>query len=379
MGPFLDCHILKLSTVGISLIRNFAFYNHSFCAIIVFMRKQIIIYIFAFFIGLLIGIFIANNSKKSGTEKYTDRNSQIEKTENIEYRSGGYKFISPLLECDTGQKLYQGQTVALKEKLNNLITEKIEAKKSSAVAVYFRDLRNGPWFGINENIKFVPASLMKVPVMLAYYKLAESDSTVLKKKIMLNQTVPENYEQSYKPSQKIESGKEYSVEELLHHMIAYSDNDALSLLLQNIDQQFLIRSYTDLGVIIPGAKSLDDELTVREYSSFFRILYNASYLEPEYSEQALQALSRSDFKNGIVAGLPENIQVAHKFGERFDIGPGNQTSSEKQLHDCGIVYDPNYPYLLCVMSKGDNFDELSKTIKEISQTIYSSLSIEKNK
>jgi beta-lactamase class A len=341
------------------------------------MRKQIIIYTFAFFLGLVIGVFITNDSDRSGTEKSADPKSQSAENENVEYRTGGYKFISPLLECDSGQKIYQGQTAALKEKLNNLIAEKIEAKKSSAVAVYFRDLRNGPWFGINENIKFVPASLMKVPVMIAYYKLAESNPQILEKKISTDEPVKESFAQFYNPPEKIQSGKEYSAEELIHRMVAYSDNDALTLLLQNIDQQFLIRSYTDLGVIIPGAKSLDDELTVREYSSFFRILYNASYLEPEYSEQALQALSRSDFKNGIVAGLPENIQVAHKFGERFDVGPENQTTSEKQLHDCGIVYDPNHPYLVCVMSKGDDFDELAKTIRDISRTIYENLAGEK--
>jgi len=340
------------------------------------MRKQIVIYIFALFVGLVIGFFVGSDSEKpDGNNPPNAKNSAVEK--NVEYRSEGYRFISPLLECDSGQNIYQGQTAALKEKLDELIAEKTETKKSSGVAVYFRDLRNGPWFGINENIKFVPASLMKVPVMIAYYKLAETDPDILLKKITVKKTVPENYEQSYKPSQKIEAGKDYSINELIYYMIAFSDNDALTLLLQNIDQNFLLKSYTDLGVIIPGAKSLDDELTVQEYSSFFRILYNASYLEPEYSERALQTLSQSEFKKGIAAGLPENIQVAHKFGERFDVGPGNQTSSEKQLHDCGIVYDPDHPYLVCVMSKGNDFDELSKTIQEISRTIYENVSDKK--
>jgi beta-lactamase class A len=338
------------------------------------MRKQIIIYTFAFFLGLTIGIFIANNSEKSDTGKSTNSESQFDENENVEYRAGGYKFISPLLECDTGEKINQGQTAALKQKLNKLITERIESKESSDIAVYFRDLQNGPWLGINEDAKFVPASLMKVPVMIAYYKLAESNPQILEKKIRAEEPAEESFAQFYMSPEKIEAGKEYPTEELIHRMIAYSDNDALTLLLQNIDQQFLLRSYTDLGVIIPGAKDLDDELTVREYSSFFRILYNASYLEPEYSERALQALSQSKFKKGIAAGLPENISVAHKFGERFALGE-NQT--EKQLHDCGIVYDPDHPYLVCVMSKGDDFEKLAKTIQEISRTIYENLKEEK--
>jgi len=272
------------------------------------------------------------------------QNSNSEK--NIEYRSGGYQFISPLLECDSGQNLFQGQTAALKEKLKKIIQETIDQNKISNVAVYFRDLRNGPWFGINEGTKFVLASLMKVPVMIAYYKLAESDPSVLQKKIAVDQTAADPYEQAYKPSQRIQTGQTYTTEELIYYMIAFSDNDALTLLLKNIDHNFLMQSYTDLGVIIPGAKNLDDELTAKEYSSFFRILYNASYLNRTYSEQALQMLSNSDFKNGIVAGLPENVRVAHKFGERFSISNQDQDPAEKQLHDCGIVYNPDHPYLL---------------------------------
>jgi beta-lactamase class A len=342
------------------------------------MKKQIVIYLFALFAGLVIGVFIGSNSGKTNQSTSGAGNNKTDE-EGVEYRSDGYQFISPLLDCDNGQNIYQGQTAALKEKLAKYIEQQKDKNQLTDVAVYFRDLRNGPWFGINEDTEFVPASLMKVPIMIAYYKLAEKNPDILGKKIAVGQIAPETFEQSYKPSQKIVSGKNYSIDELIYYMIAFSDNDALTLLLQNIDQDVLLQSYTDLGVIIPGAKSLDDELSVRDYSSFFRILYNASYLDRNYSERALETLSKSDFQNGIVAGLPQNIQVSHKFGERFSISGQGQNSSEKQLHDCGIVYDPKNPYLVCIMSKGNNFDELSKTIKEISQTIYSSLSLEKRK
>ena len=198
------------------------------------MRKQIIIYIFALFVGLIIGFFVGGGSRKpNGNNLSNAQNSNSEK--NIEYRSGGYQFISPLLECDSGQNLFQGQTAALKEKLKKIIQETIDQNKISNVAVYFRDLRNGPWFGINEGTKFVLASLMKVPVMIAYYKLAESDPSVLQKKIAVDQTAADPYEQAYKPSQRIQTGQTYTTEELIYYMIAFSDNDALTLLLKNID------------------------------------------------------------------------------------------------------------------------------------------------
>ena len=84
------------------------------------------------------------------------------------------------------------------------------------------------------------------------------------------------------------------------------------------------------------------------------------------SEKALSYMSEVDFKQGLVAGVPGGIAIAHKFGEKT-VGASGEI---KQLHDCGIVYYPNNPYLLCVMSRGDSFEYLDDTIREISHIVY---------
>ena len=81
------------------------------------------------------------------------------------------------------------------------------------------------------------------------------------------------------------------------------------------------------------------------------------------SEKLLSILSKTEYKGGLVAGVPDNIIVSHKFGERV-IG------DVYQLHDCGIVYYPNNPYLLCVMTKGTEFTKLEKVIQDISGMVY---------
>jgi hypothetical protein len=83
------------------------------------------------------------------------------------------------------------------------------------------------------------------------------------------------------------------------------------------------------------------------------------------SEKALDSLSKTDFQSGLVKGVPQAVTVAHKFGEHSD-----ETTQNKQLHDCGIVYYPKHPYLLCVMSKGKNFEYLDNAIAAISQIVY---------
>ena len=52
------------------------------------------------------------------------------------------------------------------------------------VSVYFIDLAKGNWAGINENTGYSPASLLKVAIMIAYFKQAEDSPQLLQKKIV---------------------------------------------------------------------------------------------------------------------------------------------------------------------------------------------------
>jgi beta-lactamase class A len=95
----------------------------------------------------------------------------------------GYRYISPLLECADSNNLYSHD---LENKLNKIINNNIKKGKVSLVSLYYRDLNNGPWIGINENEEFSPASLLKVPLMIAYLKMTETEPSILKEKIKIN-------------------------------------------------------------------------------------------------------------------------------------------------------------------------------------------------
>ncbi len=277
-----------------------------------------------------------------------------------------YQFINPLLECDFWTATNNQNLNELREKINSIINNEINDHHISFASVYYRDLNNGPWFGINEKEFFSPASLIKVPLMIAYYKAAEEKPTILQEEIV-NTLTYDPSEQNILPEKTLELNQPYSVEELIKRMIIFSDNNAYRLLLDHIDNDLVYKVYTDLGVDISKAKNnpTGNILSVSGYASFFRILYNASYLNRSMSEKALNLLSQTTFHQGLVAGVPNNVTVAHKFGERHYTNTG-----EYQLHDCGIIYVPDKPYLLCVMTRGNNFNNLSQIISQISETIY---------
>jgi len=284
---------------------------------------------------------------------------------NVPQRQKGdeYKFTSPLLDCDSFGGPFALRTDNMEKKIEEIIDQSLDNKLLDHVSVYFRDLNNGPTMGINEQEEFTPASLLKVPIMIAYFKKAQDDPNILKEKIIFKMPIADEVNQNIKPEKKLEFGKEYTVEELIGRMISFSDNEAANLLLENIDQDFLGKVYTDLGIDVPGAGDAENFMTVRQYASFFRILYNTSYLDRDMSEKALAFLSRSEYAGGMRAGIPRDVPFAHKFGERV-------LAASHQLHDCGIVYKENSPYLLCVMTRGRTFPELEKVIRSISQAVY---------
>ncbi|MFA5828556.1 MAG: serine hydrolase [Candidatus Shapirobacteria bacterium] len=287
---------------------------------------------------------------------------------------GSYQYTNPLLECDSVNLSNATNLNHLRDQIKNAISTETKTGNISYASVYFRDLNNGPWFGINEKDDFSPASLIKVPLMIAYYKQAETDPTILEQKITNTQVDDASNSQNIIPEVTLTPNRSYSVDELIDIMITYSDNLAYELLLKNIDGRFVFQVYNDMSIDIQTKQSgnpAGNILSVKDYASFFRVLYNSSYLNKNMSEKALKLLTQSNFNLGIVGGTPTNIEVSHKFGERqfLDI-------EEKQLHDCGIVHLPQKQYLLCIMTRGQDFTKLASFIKQTSATIFSEINQE---
>jgi beta-lactamase class A len=147
-------------------------------------------------------------------------------------------------------------------------------------------------------------------------------------------------------------------------MIIYSDNLAMNVMFQKFPNISPEGVFKDLNIELTSDESTGEaEVNVYLYASFFRILYNASYLRPEFSNWALQLMTNTAFHDGLVAGVPKDVVVAHKFGERENI-------EGRQLHDCGIIYHPRSPYLLCIMTRGKEFNELAQVIQKLSSFVY---------
>lgn len=283
-------------------------------------------------------------------------------TEQIRKNSG--KLTSPLLECDTGSLARTHEFSEFEKRLNAELNTYVNDGAVSNVAVYFRNLLGGSWFGINEREVFSPASMLKVSVMIAVYKKAESNSSLLSQTLKYSRVYSQD-KQYFDAPEHLEIGKEYSVDELVSRMIKFSDNESMFLLGDKLGSHLVESLYSDLKLLPLSENFSDYTMTVKDYSSFFRILFNSTYLSVELSNKALELLASARFNQGISANLPPGIIAAHKFGERT-----YAQDNSKQLHDCGIIYYPNNPYMLCVMTKGKDFESLASVIRRVSTTVF---------
>ncbi len=323
----------------------------------------------AVILALLLGVFIGWQ-----TQRYVFAHTFFQR-KILREKINDYTFINPIIGFDTAENDNSKQFRDLSMQINSYIEDRVKKGRATAISAYVRDLNTGDWMGINEDEKYAPASLFKVFMMVAYLRLAEEDPGILGRELFYDGVTDLNELAHYTPSTSLDGNRSYPINELIRRMIIQSGNNSHALLANNLGEERLVNLLTDLGLPYPKSEEEIDFMSARSYSFIFRVLYNATYLSRAMSERALELLSETEFDLGLVAGVPSGTTVAHKFGERWFL---DDPKKPKELHDCGIVYYPEKPYFICVMTKGTNFVYLENTIKEISRMAYSNVNYYSN-
>lgn len=278
-------------------------------------------------------------------------------------RLTGYRHISPILsaihDCEA-----EG-LMPLKMSIASYVEHEQAAGSLTTASVYIRRLSNDEWIDLNPEASFHPASLLKVPQLIAYLKMAETQPGLLDRQykfVLPSGQMPTQYFSA----KTLQPGHKYSVKELFHFMIVYSDNYANIELVNRMDMNAFNAAFTDLRMTPPNLRDRNYTITSRNYSRFLEALYNASYLSIPASEYATELLADAYFKDGIIRMLPKDLAVAHKMGEWGD----GQTV---ELHDCGIVYHEKNPYVITIMTRGNDMNKLPEIIGNISRIAYDAM------
>lgn len=312
----------------------------------------------AFLGGLAVFIWLFNGNPIVGFQKI--------------HSSKQFKFINPLLAVDTFEKKEFFEDKSLEGRINKIITRQKNEGNIKEGGAYFRDLESGRWMDAGQNATFSPGKLLKTPIMIAYFKEAEENPSILNETLTYTETEESTslVGQLASPSVNLVEGQQYTVEELIRAMMIDNSDNAAFVLFDTINTADLNDVFADLGINFEEDKETQDFITLKQLALFFRVLYNATYLNRTFSEKALTLLGTPPHEDGMARGIPQGIQIADSFkSQLFEENGKNNIES----HVCGIIYLPDHPYLLCLFGIGANLEATDNNFQEISRLVYNDM------
>lgn len=277
-------------------------------------------------------------------------------------RLQGYRNIRPVLLVETAERS------EILEPMRKALLERIEGLKASGdlteASLFIKEFDQGNWTAIGDDIRYHPASLMKVILMMGYLRFAENNPGLFEEKWLFEKTADFQEFPQYFEAKAIEPGKAYTVHELLLFMIAHSDNNATRMLASRLDKSVLQKMFVEFGLTPPAEFDMNLAMTAREYSTFFNAIFNASNLSPEYAEYAADLLGQCSFKKGFGEGFPSGTRMWHKFGQ------WKSGNLDHELHESGVVFIKDKPYLVTIMTRGKDTGKLAEIIRGFCGIIY---------
>lgn len=243
------------------------------------------------------------------------------------------------------------------------------ANSKAHLGVYFEYLPSGISVGVNDREEVRLASLSKVPLSMAILKKEEAKKLSLEEKVVLQAS---DLDDGFGDLWKAGAGSVFTIRELVEKSLKESDNTAYRALFRQLTPEEVNDVYSNLEIQISFIDNNYPLVSPKSYSSILRSLYLSSYLSKEDSQYLLEVLTGSNFDETITRPIPKNVKVAHKVGV-FD----KADSKEKVFIDCGIVYIPSRPYILCLFVE-DEESVANYQMATISKMIYDYVSTVKS-
>ena len=243
------------------------------------------------------------------------------------------------------------------EQCRRALIEGVEGRFS----LYLEDVDTGRTCEILADERYNAWSLLKVAVAATVLKKVERGDVSLDQVLTLK---PEELKTVVVVPSGAASGDSVTVRTLVGWLITLSDNTASFALARLFKASEFQETLVGMGFPSTPPDRQRNELpqvSARHCGNSLRSLYHASFLGRPLSDVLLALMAETVYDSQIRMGLPSDAKVAHKVG--FNAGAG-------EFHDCGVVYLPGRPYILCVMSTGSTREESDRVISGLSRQVY---------
>lgn len=267
------------------------------------------------------------------------------------------------------------------DELKNTIREKLQPLEGT-FAVAFKSLTDSSQtVFINERELFHAASTMKTPVMIELFKQAEAGKFSLSDSVEITNEFRSIVDSSrYRMEVDEDSkgdlyeliGQKRTIRRLIDDMITMSSNLATNILMEKVGAKNVTQTMRSYGAesiqVLRGVediKAYERGLSNRTASLDEAIIYerigSGEAVSEKASQEMIEILKRQHFNDMIPAGLPEEVEVAHKTGWITGV-----------QHDAGLIMMPGgRKYVLVLLSKdAPERDRVVRTFADISREVY---------
>jgi beta-lactamase class A len=253
------------------------------------------------------------------------------------------------------------------------------AKSGADVGIAFETLDGRLTWSSRSDDVFHAASTMKIPVMIELFhqvregKVKLTDSLPIRNEfhsladgsVFTLSAADDSETDLYKAA-----GQTRTLDQLCDLMVTVSSNFATNLLIQKLGIENIRATVASLhadgmdikrGVEDQKAfdKGLNNTTTARGLATLLVAIANGKAVDADASAKMVEILERQKFNEGIPAGVPKNIRVAHKTGEITKIH-----------HDAGIVYAER-PFVIVVLVRGmEDFKASGALIADVTRDLY---------
>lgn len=257
--------------------------------------------------------------------------------------------------------------------------EKRIQQSGAEVGIAFRSLDGKTEWYYHADDSFHAASTMKIPVMIELFHQVQEGKVRLDNAVAIKNefhSLVDGSVYTLDPGDDSEAalykaaGQTRTLRQLCELMITVSSNLATNLVIEKLGVQNIRATvhalHADGMNVLRGvednkafAAGMSNTTTARALLELLTAIARGTAVDKQASTEMVEILERQKFNEGIPAGLPAGVRVAHKTGEITKIH-----------HDAAIVYAPR-PFVLVILVRGlADMKDSSALMADITREIY---------
>ncbi len=246
------------------------------------------------------------------------------------------------------------------------VVQQLAAKNPKLMpGVFFADLDTGAYVDMNGNSTFSAASMIKVPVLVAFFQDVDAGKIRLDELLTLKQELigGGSGDMQYKPV-----GTKFTALETATKMIVISDNTATNMLIARmggaaaLNQRFQSwgMSATEIRNLLPDLSGTNTT-SPRDLGQLMALVNQGDLMSLRSRDRLLEIMRRTKTKTLLPRGLGQGATIAHKTG---DIG--------SMVGDVGLIDLPNGKRYIGVamVKRPHNDNRAQELIRQVSRAAY---------